>query len=50
MSNGKDIIILLIAELMKRIYYKLSQYFPPYRSRGGDIKVELKTNLASLKT
>ena len=40
MSNGKDIIILLIAGLIKRSY-KMSQYFPPYRSHGGDIKVEL---------
>ena len=40
MSNEKDIIILLIAVLIKKSY-KMSQYFPPYRSSGGDIKVEL---------
>ena len=38
MSNEKDITILLIAGLIKRI---LSQYFPPYRSFGGNIKAEL---------
>ena len=40
MSNGKDIITLLIAGLIKRSY-KMSQYFPPYRSSGRNIKVEL---------
>ena len=40
MSNEKDIIILLIVGLIKKSY-KMSQYFPPYRSCGGDIKVEL---------
>ena len=37
MSNGKDITVLLIAGLIK----KTSQYFPPYRSSGSNIKVEL---------
>ena len=34
MSNGKDITILLITGLIKK-------YFPPYRSSGSNIKVEL---------
>ena len=41
MSNGKDMIIHLIVGLIKKTLYKISQYFPPYRSSGGDIKVEL---------
>ena len=32
----------------KKISYKMSQYFPPYRSHGGDIKVKL--NLSSYAT
>ena len=40
MSNGKDIIIPLINGLIKKIY-KMSQYFPTYRSSGRNIKVEL---------
>ena len=40
MSNGKDIIIILIAGLIKRSY-KMCQYFPLYISHGGDVKVEL---------
>ena len=42
MSNGKDVIILLIVGLIKKILYKMSPYFPkPYRSFGGNVKVEL---------
>ena len=49
MSNGKGKIILLIAGLIKRCY-KMSQYFPPYRSSGGDIKVELDLSNYATKT
>ena len=49
MSNGKDIIIILIAGLIKRSY-KMSQYIPPYRSHEGDIKVELDLNNYATKT
>ena len=42
MSNGKDVIILLIVGLIKKILYKMIPYFPkPYRSFGGNVKVEL---------
>ena len=35
-------IILLIAELIKKTLYKMSQYFPkPYEPFGGDINVKL---------
>ena len=40
MSNGKDIVTLFILGLIKRSY-KMSQYFPPYRSFGRNIQVEL---------
>ena len=40
MSNVKELIILLIAGLIKRSY-KMSQYFFPYRSSGRNIKAEL---------
>ena len=64
MSNGKDMIIHLIAGLIKMTF--LYQYFPkPYEPFGGDINAKadlkdishinisnfaLKSNLASLKT
>ena len=41
MSNGKDITILSIVGLIKEILYKMSQYFPPYRSSKSSIKVQL---------
>ena len=42
MSNGKDMVIHLIAGLIKKILYKLSHYFPkPYEPIGGDIKVKI---------
>ena len=49
MSNGKDIIILLTAGLIKG-FYKMSQYFPPYRSSERNIKVELDLNSYATKT
>ena len=48
MSSGKDTIILSIAGLIKRSY-KMSQYFPSYRSSEGDIKVELDFSNYSTK-
>ena len=34
----------------KKRSYKMSQYFPPYRSHGGDIKVELDLSDYATKT
>ena len=51
MSNGKDIIIHLIAGLTRGCYTRMSQYFPkPYEPFAGDIivKVEL-SNYATRK-
>ena len=50
MSNGRDMIILLILGLIKKTLYKMSQYFPPYRSSGGNIKVELDLSSYATKT
>ena len=42
MSNGKDMIINSIVELIKKILYKMSQHFPkPYRDFGENINVIL---------
>ena len=50
MSNGKDITIFLIADLIKRPY-KMSQYFPKLcKSHGGHIKVELDLSNYATKT
>ena len=42
MSNGKDMIIHLTVGLIKKTFYKISQYFPkPYEPFGGDINVKV---------
>ena len=55
MLNGKIMIIHLIVGLIKQVqfkerkrYYKMSQYYPPYKSSSNNIKVEL--NLANYAT
>ena len=41
MSDGKAMINHLIAGLMEKTLYKVSQYFPkPYKPFGGDINVK----------
>ena len=50
MSNGKDMIIHLIAGLIKKTLYEMSQYFLPYRRSGGNIKVELDLSSYATKT
>ena len=50
MSNEKGMTILLIVGLIKKILYKMSQYFPPYRSFGGNVKVELDLYSYATKT
>ena len=50
MSNGKDIATYLIAGLIKRIFPPVTQYFPPYRSSGRNIKVELDLSSYATKT
>ena len=49
MSNGKVMIILLIAGLIKKTLYKMLQYFSkPYEPFGGDINV--KNDLSNYAT
>ena len=49
MSNGKAIVTLFILGLIKRSY-KMSQYFPPYRSFGRNIQVELDLSSYATKS
>ena len=41
MSNGKVVIIHLIAGLIKKTYYKMTQYFPEPFDRDINVKVDL---------
>ena len=44
-------IVHLIAGLIKKTLYKMSQYFPkPYKSFGGDINVKLDLSNYATKT
>ena len=44
MLNGKVVIIHLTVGLIKKILYKMSQYFlKPHESFGGDITVKVAT-------
>ena len=51
MSNGKDMIIHLIAELIKKNLVQMSQYFPKsYEPFGGNINVNVDlSNYTTLK-
>ena len=51
MSNGKDSIIHLIVELIKKPCIKMSQYFSkPFRSFGGNINVKVDLSNYATKT
>ena len=51
MLNGKAMIIHLIAGLMKKTLYKMSQYFSePYEPFGGDINVKVDLSNYATKT
>ena len=50
MWNGKHMTIHLIAELIKKTLYKMSQHFPTYRSFGENVKVELDLSSYATKT
>ena len=50
MSNGKDMIIVLIVRLIKKTLYKMSQYFPkPFNSHFGD-SIKVKIDLSNYAT
>ena len=51
MFNGKAMIIYLIAGLIKKTLYKMSQHFPkPQESFGGDINVKIDLSNYATKT
>ena len=50
MWNGKHMTIHLIAELIKKTLYKMSQHFPTYRSFGENVEVELDLSSYATKT
>ena len=51
MSNGKDMIIHLIVEMIKRPHIKMSQYSPnPFRSFGGNFNVKAHLSNCTSKT
>ena len=51
MLNGKYMINHLIAGLIKKTFYKMSQYFPkPYEPFGGDINVKHDLSNYAAKT
>ena len=57
MLNGKVMIIHLIVGLIKQVlfkerkrYYKMSQYYPPYKSSSNNIKVEVDLANYTTKT
>ena len=51
MLNGKAVIIHLIAGLIKKTLYKMSQYFPkPYEPFGGDINAKVDLSNYATKT
>ena len=37
----KKLLIVFMIENYKRLYYKMSTYYPPYKSSSNNIKVEL---------
>ena len=41
MLNGKATIVLLIVRLIKKTWYKMSEYFEEPKSSGGRVKVEV---------
>ena len=51
MSNGKDVIIVLIVGLIKKISFKMSEYFPKsFRSFGRNINVKVDLSNYATKT
>ena len=37
----KKLLVVFMIKNYKRVYYKMSTYYPPYKSSGQNIKVEL---------
>ena len=44
----KKLLVVFMMENYKRVYYKMSTYYPPYKSSSNNVKVELDlTNYAT---
>ena len=51
MSNGKDMVVVLIVGLIKNSCIKMSQYFrKPFRSLGANINVKVDLSNCTTKT
>ena len=46
----KKLLVVFIIENYKRVYYKMSTYYPPYKSSSNNIKVELDLTNYATKT
>ena len=46
----KKLLVVFMIENYKRVYYKMSIYYPPYKSSGNNIKVELDLTNYATKT
>ena len=45
----KKLSVVFMIENYKRVYYKMSTYYPPYKSSGNNIKVELDLSYYATK-
>ena len=46
----KKLLVVFMIENYKRLYYKMSTYYPPYKSSSNNIKVELDLTNYATKT
>ena len=46
----KKLLVVFMIENYKRLYYKMSTYYPPYKSSSNNIKVELDLTNSATKT
>ena len=46
----KKILVVFLIKNYKRVYYKMSTYYPPYKSSSSNVKVELDLTNDATKT
>ena len=46
----KKLLVVFMIETYKRVYYKMSTYYPPYKSSSSNVKVELDLTNYATKT
>ena len=46
----KNLLVAFMIENYKRLYFKMSAYYPPYKSYSNNIKVELDLTNYATKT